>query len=321
MIDPLLQIWLALALDGCIGDPRRWPHPVRLIGRWAALLERPARRMIRSAKAAGLITAAMVVCSSGLAAAALLHGAAVISPMVHDILAIVLLYTCFAARDLADHSREVQSLLATGDLAAARQSTARMVGRDTRTLDENGIVRATVESVAENTVDGVIAPLFFAFLFGPVGAVVFKAVSTLDSLFGYRNERYRLFGWASARLDDLANYVPARLAIIPITLAAAGCGRSAAKIWRIFRRDSRKHASPNAGYPEAAFAAALAVQLGGPVLRGGKLETMPLMGDPGQPLHRSHIGQANAVLALATLWTAILLTVCQIVWNSLEGVS
>jgi adenosylcobinamide-phosphate synthase len=316
MIDPLLQVFIALALDGCIGDPRRLPHPVRLIGRAALALETPARRLIRSPWWAGIATTAVVVGGTLWATWAVLAMARWVSPLVGDLFAIWLFYTAFATRDLADHATAVSRRLAASDLNGARTMVARLVGRDTNDLTEAGVVRATVESVAENTVDGVIAPLFFAFCFGPPGAMAFKAVSTLDSIFGYKNARYLQFGWASARLDDLANYLPARFGLLCIAVASACMGGRFREVMRIALRDRGRHASPNAGYPEAAFAAALAVQLGGPVTRNGVSAQMPLMGDALEPLAPRHIPAANHLMITTTLVAAISLTAAAIVWRA-----
>jgi len=177
-----------------------------------------------------------------------------------------------------------------------------MVGRDTDCLDEAGIVRAAVESVAENTVDGVTAPLFFAILGGPVGALTYKAISTLDSTFGYKNERYIQFGWASARLDDCANFVPARLTAPLIVLAAAILRLNPANAWRIFLRDGRKHPSPNSGLPEATIAGALSVQLGGTMYRKGVPVEMPRLGDPVKGLNRVMIRQPTLLCSTRQPW-------------------
>lgn len=319
MIDPVLQIWIALALDGCLGDPRRLPHPVRFIGRAALALEGPARRLIPSARMAGVVTAALVVGGTIVITGLLLGMARRVSPLAGDLFSILVFYTAFAARDLADHALAVAQPLAAGDLAAARRKVARLVGRDTEHLDAAGITRATVESVAENTVDGVLAPLFFAFLCGPVGALGYKAASTLDSTFGYKNARYRLFGWASARLDDAANYLPARLGLLCIALAAGCTDARFMAVLRIAWRDSRHHASPNAGYPEAAFAAALGVQLGGPVMRAGTWQQMPLMGDAVRPLARHHIGASVALMIRTTLIAALIGTAAAVAWRAGGG--
>jgi adenosylcobinamide-phosphate synthase len=287
------QIMIALALDAAAGDSRWLPHPVRGLGRLALWLEPVMRSRITSARLAGTATALVVTAVAAGAAQAVvslcrfLHPAAAAAaglgilfssfgaggtagagggalggvgwgrgppPGAAAAAGIVILYTCFAARDLADHAGRVERALAQGDLARARRRVGLMVGRDTEALDERGVIRAVVESVAENLVDGVTAPLFFAFIGGPAGALAYKAVNTLDSTFGYRNERYREFGWASARLDDLANFIPARLTAVFLLFAAGLAGLDWRGSWRVWRRDGHKHTSPNAGHPEAAMA-------------------------------------------------------------------
>jgi adenosylcobinamide-phosphate synthase len=186
--------------------------------------------------------------------------------------------------------------LKAGNIEEARGKVSLLVGRDTDILDEAGIVRATVESVAENTVDGVTAPLFFAFLAGPVGAILYKAVNTLDSTFGYKNERYREFGWASARLDDVANYIPARLTAMIIPVAAVILQLSPLNSLRILLRDGKKHPSPNSGLTEAAVAGALKVQLGGLNYYFGQPSMRPTLGDPVKELGKNDILRANALM-------------------------
>jgi adenosylcobinamide-phosphate synthase len=292
----VIYIWAALVLDLLIGDPRCSWHPVRIIGRTAMALEGPARALLRAPRLAGIAVAVLVIGGAGLATAGVLNAATRLSPVLEGILSVVILYTTFAARDLANHSNAVLAALETGDIDGARKRVARIVGRDTEGLDEPAIVRATVESVAENTVDGILAPLSFAFLFGPVGAMVYKAISTLDSTFGYKNEMYRYFGWASARIDDIAAYLPARLGAVFIAGAAALLGERPFGAVRVMLRDSGKHASPNAGIPESGFAGALGVRLGGPVSRHGQIDDMPLFGDPLFPLRREHIRKANRLM-------------------------
>jgi len=298
-------IFAALMLDLIFGDPRWLPHPVRLIGRAAMALEGPMRKRFSSPKTAGKVTAAVIILGTALVTAGLLWGAQKIHPMADDVLSVILLYTTFAARGLASHSYAVYKALKAGDIPLARQQVAKIVGRDTEQLDEKGIVRAAVESVAENSVDGVVAPLFFAFLFGPVGAMTYKAISTLDSTFGYKNEKYIHFGWASARIDDAANYIPARLSLLLIPLASVFTDSSPIGAWRMCWRDSRKHASPNSGFPESAFAGALGVQLGGPLMRHGQPTSTPLIGEPLQDLEQKHIVKANVLLISFTLIATI----------------
>ena len=289
------QIIAAWGLDMALGDSRRLPHPVRLIGRFAGFLEAPLRSSISNPRVAGLAAALLVVFASTAAAWAGIRSAAFIHPWAGEALSIAILYWSLAARDLADHALDVHGALAHDDLPAARRLVSRIVGRDTASMDRGAVARAAVESVAENTVDGVVAPLFFAVLAGPVGAMFYKAVSTLDSTFGYRNERYLKFGWASARFDDLANYIPARLTAPFMMLAALPLG-GALRSFRICRRDGRLHASPNAGLAEAAMAGALGIQLGGPVSRGGRVEVMPLLGAPAALPEARHIRLACAVM-------------------------
>lgn len=295
------QIGLALLLDLLVGDPRWLPHPVRLMGKLAQSLEQPLRRWMRHPRLAGVFVVLLVVGSSAAAAWLMLFLAGKLAPAARDLLSILLLYTTFAAHDLARHAQVVGAALRRGNLEEARRLVARIVGRDTAQLDERGVVRAAVESVAENTVDGVTAPLFFALLGGPIAAIAYKAASTLDSTFGYKNERYLHFGWASARWDDLVAWLPARLTLPAMTLAAALLGLHPLRALRCGLRDGQKHASPNSGISEATAAGALGVQLGGPLLRKGVPCSTPLLGDNLGPLQRKHIGQAIALMLTTAL--------------------
>jgi adenosylcobinamide-phosphate synthase len=196
----------------------------------------------------------------------------------------ILCWSCLAARSLHRESKLVADALVRGDLAEARRYLSYIVGRDTANLEEEEIWRAVVETVAENTSDGVIAPLFYLMIGGPVLGLAYKAVNTLDSMVGYKNERYLLFGRASARFDDLANYIPARLSGLLIGLAAPFLGLPVKRAWEIMRRDGRNHSSPNSGIPEAAVAGALGVRLGGTNFYGGVPVEKPTIGDPLTPL-------------------------------------
>ena len=291
----------AFGVDLVLGDPRWLPHPVKFIGRFAAAVEVPLRRAIPNERVAGIAAVLAVLAVTGGTALLLVAGAARLYPALGDVVSIVLLYTCFAGRDLARHSQRVYEALAGGDLPEARRRVAMLVGRDTDELDEPEVVRAAIESVAENMVDGVTAPVLFAVIGGPVGAVLYKAVNTLDSTFGYKNERYIQFGWASARLDDLVNYVPARITAPLTAVVAALLGLRPLGAWRIFRRDGRKHPSPNSGLTEAAVAGALGVQLGGVNSYFGVASERPRMGDPLRPLAREHILQTNRLMLLTSI--------------------
>jgi len=304
---PMAYLLLAaLALDFALGDPRWLPHPVRLMGSMALGFETLWRRLIANERAAGILTVLSVLTATGLATLALLWAAWQLHPWAATACAVFLIYTAIAARDLARHSHAVYDALIANDLPLARQRVGMIVGRDTASLDEAGVARAAVESVAESMVDGVTAPIFFAILGGPVGAMLYKAINTMDSTFGYKNDRYRNFGWAAARLDDLANFIPARLTGLLVPVAALLLGLDARNSWRIFRRDRLNHASPNSAHTEAGVAGALGVQLGGTSLYFGQPVTKPSIGEPLAAVSPRHILAANRLLFATTLLAAAL---------------
>ncbi|MGD7652260.1 MAG: adenosylcobinamide-phosphate synthase CbiB [Verrucomicrobiales bacterium] len=303
------QILAAYGMDLLLGDPRWLPHPVKGIAWFALALESLLRRLIPNARAAGVLAVLAVLAVAGGSVWGLIALAGRVHPALADGVSIVLLYTCFAGRDLARHSGRVYQALAADDLPEARRRVAMLVGRDTEHLDEPEVVRATVESVAENLVDGVTAPVFFAVLGGPAGAMVYKAVNTLDSTFGYKNERYLQFGWAAARLDDLANFIPARLTVPFMLMAAWVLRLKPLQAWRICRRDGRKHPSPNSGLAEATVAGALGVQLGGINSYFGVPSERPRMGDAQRPLGRNDVPRVNRLMGVAAGLTLCVLLV------------
>ncbi|MEQ5802528.1 adenosylcobinamide-phosphate synthase CbiB [Halomonas sp. H10-9-1] len=292
----LALVLAAVVLDLAIGDPRRLPHPVVGIGAVIARLERawnhgsPRARRIR-----GALMTALVVAGSGLLAWA---GIALLE-RVHAWLGWLaegwLLASCLAIRGLRDAAQAVATPLARGDLPAARRALSLIVGRDTEELDEEGVTRGAVETVAENTVDGITAPLLFALLGGAPLAVAYKAVNTLDSMVGYRSERYRDFGRASARLDDAANWLPARLTALTLWLGACCLARGARPphvrgALAATRREAPRHPSPNSGWPEAMVANLLGVRLGGTNRYRGEVSERARLGTPREPLRHAHIG-------------------------------
>jgi adenosylcobinamide-phosphate synthase len=308
------QILIAAGLDLALGDPRWLPHPVRGIGWLALRLEAWTRRWLGDTRTAGAVAVLTTYAAAGGAAWAVIRGAAAVHPLAADAASIAVIYTTIAARDLAGHSMAVFHALSVRDLAEARRRVGAIVGRDTDRLDEAGVVRAAVESVAESTVDGVTAPLFYAALAGPVGAMVYRAINTLDSMFGHRDERYCRFGWAAARLDDLANYLPARCTAPLVCVAAFLLRQSPAGALRMLLRDGRKHASPNAGLTEAAMAGALGVELGGVTYYDGQPLDKPTIGEATVPLAAGHIRSANAVMFVtAGLFLALCLAARAIV--------
>lgn len=290
------QILGAVVLDLLLGDPRWLPHPARGIGRMAAWLETRARRSIPNPLSAGAVAWILVIGTASVLAWGLQAGCAHLHPLLGDIAGMWIIYTTLAARDLARHSYAVYSALIAGDLPLARQKVALIVGRDTACLDEPEIVRATVETVAESTLDGVIAPLFYAFIFGPVGAMAYRAVNTLDSMWGHKDSRYLLYGRMAARIDDFVNWIPARLTGPCMASVAWILGLNGSDAWRILLRDARKHPSPNSGFPEAAMAGALGVRVGGANYYEGEVELRSYLGDPINPLQATTILIANRLM-------------------------
>jgi adenosylcobinamide-phosphate synthase len=274
----------AVLLDLLFGDPRWLPHPVVAIGRLIAGLEKVLRRLVTNEHIGGVVLLLLTVCITAGVAWSLVRGASLIHPAAGVGVSALLGWTCLAARSLHGESKLVADALVGGDLPEARRYLSYIVGRDTAELPEPEIWRGAVETVAENTSDGVIAPLLFLMVGGAPLALAYKAVNTLDSMVGYKNERYLRFGWASARFDDLANLVPARLTGGLIALAAPFVGLSGRNAWRVMLRDGRNHSSPNSGIPEAAAAGALGVRLGGTNIYFGKPVAKPTIGDPLNPL-------------------------------------
>lgn len=303
---------LACTLDAILGDPRWLPHPVRLIGRAIAWYERGVRRV--AADRTGELVAGIVL-AVGLPAVSysLAWLAIEWSGRVHEVagkgMEMLLAFTTLASRDLADHAVAVGRALKTGSLDDARLAVARIVGRDTAQLSEAEVVRATVETIAESSSDGIVAPLFFLVLGGAPLALAYKAINTLDSMVGHLDERYRYFGWASARLDDAANWIPARFTALVIVVSAGLVFRkreNMKRAWYVLRRDGKKHPSPNGGHPEAAMAGALGVRIGGTNFYEGVPSARPVLGESVRSLSPSCIGEALRVMWAVFALTALL---------------
>lgn len=300
----------AVLLDLIAGDPRWLPHPVVGIGRLIRWLETVLRHVVPNERLAGMLLLLVTVSASAGVVSMVLHMASWIHPLASDVTGMIIGYTCLASRSLHVESSLVARALERGDLPAARSALAMIVGRDTEVLEEPDIWRGTVETVAENSSDGVIAPLFFLMLGGPVLAIAYKAVNTLDSMVGYKNARYLSFGWASARLDDVCNWLPSRLTGVLMVAASPFAGFSCRNAWKIMLRDGKNHASPNSGVPEAAAAGALGVMLGGVNRYFGKEVVKPTIGDPLNPLDaRAWKGAVRLMYwsegMLVTIWLAV----------------
>jgi len=299
-----LQILAAVILDMLFGDPWQLPHPVQGIGWAVRKVESLTRRMIPNPRKAGVITWLFISAGTGgltLLAVRLLY---LVHPLAGDICSILLLYTTIAARDLIKHGSYIRKGLISEPLESARKRLSLIVSRDTNNLSEQQVILSTIESIAENISDGIVAPLFFAFLGGPALAMTYKAVSTMDSMVGYKNRRYLKFGWFAARADDVFNFIPARLSAALLWLSAGLPGLNMKGAGRILARDSRKSASPNAGWPESVVAGALGLRFGGEIWYFNKPCIKDYIGDETETPGPHHI-----LLAVRMLISALILTV------------
>ena len=306
----LTALACAFALDALLGDPYRMPHVIRLIGTLITRAEGLIRRLLptgpRGERIGGVLLVMVVAGLSTASAVLVLRVATAVSPWLGWVVETFVSYQMIAACQLRIEAERVRAALVGEGLEQARTAVSMIVGRDTQCLDEAGVVRAAVETVAENTSDGVVAPLLCLGLGGAPLGVLYKAVNTMDSMVGYRNERYAFFGTAAARLDDVLNWVPARLTGVLMCLVAPLVGLDGRGAWRIFLRDRRKHASPNAAHPEAACAGALGVRLAGPASYFGVVHDKPTIGDDLRPIEPGDITAANRLEAAASLAALVL---------------
>lgn len=299
----LLCLLLGVGLDVVLGDPQgRW-HPVVGLGQVIKFLERllfPKKRNFRRELVLGFVMVVIVVGGLGAGYFLLRRWLFSLSPLVFVTLETYLIFSFLAIRTLLLRGREVEEALRGHDLPRARQALRHLVGRDTESLSEWEVVRACVESLAENFNDAIVAPLLYIALFGGLGGLVYKAINTLDSMVGHKDFRYCFFGFASARLDDVANFVPARLSAVFIGMAALFCGRLWRGAFSLAFRDASKHPSPNAGWPESAMAGALGVRLGGVNYYQGKREERPFLGEPILDLLPVRIEEARQIIVVGT---------------------
>ncbi|WP_066635448.1 adenosylcobinamide-phosphate synthase CbiB [Desulfolucanica intricata] len=288
----VVNIILAYFIDLIIGDPRWLTHPVVLIGKLISFLEKILFKFLRKPLAlriGGVFLVIVVVVSSYFFTWAIIKTLTEINGILGRVAEIWLISTTLATKSLAGAAREIYNLLQKGDIKEARIKVGWIVGRDTENMESQQLTRATVETVAENIVDGVLSPLFFAILGGAPLAMAYKAVNTLDSMVGYKNEKYKNLGWASARLDDLANFFPARWAGLLLLCTAGLLGYRIKNVYQAVRRYAVKHPSPNSGIPESAVAGALGVRLGGLNYYGGQASFRAYMGEDNFPLEDVHI--------------------------------
>ena len=334
VLEHLIGFTLGVLLDRMIGDPQGFPHPIRLIGALIGWLDRKLNKeaerssgsedhvSLESAKKDqrkliffGAITWIIVVFATLAVVAVILFGAYRIHVGCGVIVEAILTCYILAAKSLSDESMKVYRAMETADgddLTDARKALSMIVGRDTENLDEAAITRAVVETIAENTSDGIIAPLIYTFLGGPILGFAYKAVNTMDSMLGYHNDRYEYFGKVAAKMDDVFNYIPARLSALMMVVAAFIGGRdfSSKRAFCVFKRDRYNHKSPNSAQTESACAGALGVRLGGDSSYFGKMVHKPYIGDDTRPIEKEDIKRAARLMFLTEyLWVAVLLAI------------
>ena len=305
-IIPAMPLVIGFLLDAIIGDPHSLPHPIRLIGRLISALEKLVRSNFKDLTAGGVFLALTVLVLSAGIPLGLLVLCYFANVWLGVFIESVMCFYMLAARSLYNESMKVYR---APDTEAARKAVSMIVGRDTASLDRSGIIRAAVETVAENTSDGVTAPIFYMAFFGAVGGFFYKAANTMDSMIGYKNEKYEKLGKFAARLDDVLNYIPSRLTALMMISASFLLGYDGKDAWRIWRRDRRKHASPNSAQTESVCAGALRVRLAGDAYYFGELHKKPYIGDDLRPIENEDIRRANRLMYLTSVLMLILLAV------------
>lgn len=307
----IISIYTGYALDLIIGDPYSFPHPVRYIGKLISIVEKQIRKITSSDK--GLKIAGFflwfIVVGATFGITTLVLQLFKFNKLAYFIVNTILIYTTLATKCLKDESVKIYKVLKTGDLEKSRIQLSYIVGRDTKNLNEKEIVRATVETVAENTVDGIIAPLFYGFIGGAPLAMAYKAVNTLDSTVGYKNDKYYYLGFASAKIDDIANYIPARLGVILLPLGSLFTGFNFKDALKIGIRDRKNHKSPNCAFSEGAVAGALGIQLGGTNVYFGKEVYKPTIGDKTREIEIEDIVRTNKIMYSSSIISIIIFTV------------
>lgn len=307
MLMSLAACAAGLLLDLLFGDPVWLYHPVRLIGNWISWAERQLRKVCGShLMAAGGVLWVMTALMAFLIPFALLALAGWLHPALRFLLETFWCFQILAARSLSSESRKVYEKLKESDLPGARRAVSMIVGRDTEKLTEEGVTKAAVETVAENTSDGVTAPLIYMMIGGAPLGFLYKAVNTMDSMLGYKNDRYLYFGRIPAKMDDIFNYIPARITGLLMTAAAFLTGLDGKNAWKIYRRDRRKHASPNAAQTESACAGALGVQLAGDAVYFGKVYKKEFIGDALRRIEPEDILRTRRLMYAAEFLTFLL---------------
>lgn len=306
----ILIMILGYIMDLVFGDPYWFPHPVRFIGKLISKTEKFIRKHAKSEKSLkywGILMWLVPVVTTALVTALIVKIAS-FNKYVEIFVSAFIIYTTLSTKCLKDEATKIYNVLETGDIKKSRVQLSYIVGRDTTNLSQSEIIRATVETVAENTVDGTISPMFYGFLFGPVGAMTYKVINTLDSMVGYKNDKYLNLGCVSAKLDDVANFIPARLTAIFMPLGAFLCGMNGLNSFKIAIRDRKNHKSPNCAFAEGAAAGAIGVQLGGTNIYFGKEVYKPTIGDKKRELENYDIVRMNKLMYATTANALLILS-------------
>lgn len=312
----MIEITLGFLLDLIIGDPQNPIHPIRIIGSLCKTIEKFFRKILKkSLKVAGLMTWISVILIVFLFNYYLLKGAYAINNIFGVVLASIMIYFCISTKALKVEGLKVVKYIIKDDIEGARKQLSYIVGRDTENLDKESILKAVVETVAENMSDGVIAPLFYAGIGGTPLAFLYKAVNTMDSMFGYKNDKYYDFGYFPAKLDDVFNYIPARLTGYFTVVIAFVLGLDYKNSFKIYNRDKNNHSSPNSAHPEAAVAGALGVRLGGVNYYFGKLVEKPTIGDNLEKVDLNKVNQTNRILYGVSILGYIMTVIIRCILN------
>ena len=310
----IIALFGGFLLDLLVGDPHWLPHPIRLIGSLIAKCSKWNRAELKKGAQfwRGVAMTILVVCLTAVVAAAILVVGYWLHPFAGCIMEGIMTYQILATKCLKVESMKVYEALKKDDLEGARYAVSMIVGRDTQVLDDTGVAKAAVETVAENTSDGVIAPLIYLAIGGPILGFMYKAINTMDSMVGYKNDKYMYFGRCAAKLDDVVNYIPARIsALLMIAVSfLPGKAYDGKGAWRIWRRDRRKHASPNSAQTEAVCAGSLGVQLAGDASYFGKIVKKPTIGDALRPVEYEDIKRANGLLYRTAILCECLALIC-----------
>ncbi|NMS91596.1 cobalamin biosynthesis protein [Clostridioides difficile] len=303
----ILSIYIGYVTDLIVGDPYSFPHPVRFIGKLINLTQGMIRKVFKSDKQ--LKFGGFILWFITVGITYLITYAIVKLFSFNGLLSVVIngfiIYTTLATKCLKDEALKIYDVLKTGDIEKSRTQLSYIVGRDTTNLSESEIIRATVETVAENTVDGIIAPMFYAFIGGAPLAMAYKAINTLDSTVGYKNEKYKDIGFASAKIDDIANYIPARISIVLMTIGSFFLHYNYRNCFKISIRDRKNHKSPNCAFSEGAVSGALGIQLGGTNFYFGEKVYKPTIGDKLREIDKEDIIKTNKIM-YASSFTSIL---------------